>query len=79
MLDGIGKHLSFPFAVFGGALLASEHYRFTAIYFVDAVNDSVKPFHLLEQLCVVVKQIGLDGGVGADVVKKVSVLQPNLY
>lgn len=63
MLDGIGKDLCFPFAIFLYVLLTAQHDGLRTIKFVDAINDCIQLTHLLELFCIRVKQVLLNGTI----------------
>ena len=57
MFYGIGKDFGFTLAVLLCLLLGSEYYGFRSVDLVDAVDDCIKPFHLLELFGIVVEQV----------------------
>ena len=57
MFDGIGKDFGFTLAVLLCVLLTAEDDGLGSIDFVDAVDDCIKPFHLLKLFCIVVEQV----------------------
>ncbi len=61
MLDGVGEDIGLSLAVATGVLLRTQNDGLGAIEPVDAVDDGIKAFHLLELLGVEVKQVQLDG------------------
>ena len=63
MLDGIGKDLCFPFAIFLHVLLTAQHNGLRTIKFVDTVDDGIKFAHFLELFGIRIKQVLLNGTI----------------
>ena len=63
MFYGIGKYFGFTLAVLLCVLLSTKHHGLCSIDLVDAVDDCIKPFHLLELFGIVVEQVQLHGGI----------------
>ena len=55
MLDGIGKDIGLALAALLRILLAAQYDCLAAIDLVDAVDDGIKAFHLLELFCIIVE------------------------
>lgn len=66
MLDGIGKDIGLPFAIFLSVLLTAKNNGLRAIDLIDAVNDGIQTLHLLELFSIYVEKILLDGTVRPD-------------
>ena len=68
VFDGVGKHIGLAFPAFVGILLTAQHDGFWSIDFIDFVNYLIQTMELVVLLAVDVKQVLLDGWIGADAV-----------
>ena len=65
MFDGIGENISLALAVFPSVLLRTKHYRLRAMHPVNPIDYFIQSLHLLELLCIDVKEILLNWTVWA--------------
>ena len=66
VLDGVGKDVGLALAVLLRILLTAEDDGLGAVDLVDAVDDGIQTFHLLEMLGIEVEEVELHGRIGSD-------------